>query len=46
MSEPQCKKIKMPNSLEQLKSLTTVVADTGDFEGKLFTYLFVFFNTI
>ncbi|KAK9891591.1 hypothetical protein WA026_015551 [Henosepilachna vigintioctopunctata] len=33
MSEPQCKKSKMStNSLEQLKSLTTVVADTGDFE--------------
>ncbi|XP_018329221.1 transaldolase [Agrilus planipennis] len=32
MSEPQCKRSKMPNSLEQLKELTTVVADTGDFE--------------
>jgi len=32
MSEPQSKKIKMPNSLEQLKAVTTVVADTGDFE--------------
>lgn len=33
MSEPQCKKSKMSSSLEQLKALTTVVADTGDFEG-------------
>ncbi|XP_044747883.1 probable transaldolase [Coccinella septempunctata] len=34
MSEPQCKKSKMSsvNSLEKLKTLTTVVADTGDFE--------------
>jgi len=32
MSEPQCKRSKMANSLEQLKSFTTVVADTGDFE--------------
>jgi transaldolase len=32
MSEPQCKKSKMSSSLEQLKALTTVVADTGDFE--------------
>ncbi|XP_015609122.1 probable transaldolase [Cephus cinctus] len=32
MTEPQCKKVKMPSSLEQLKSVTTVVADTGDFE--------------
>ncbi|CAG9765342.1 unnamed protein product [Ceutorhynchus assimilis] len=33
MSEPQCKKTKMSsNSLDQLKALTTVVADTGDFE--------------
>ncbi|XP_023016900.2 transaldolase [Leptinotarsa decemlineata] len=32
MSEPQSKKSKMQSSLEQLKALTTVVADTGDFE--------------
>ncbi|KAF2901027.1 hypothetical protein ILUMI_05167 [Ignelater luminosus] len=32
MSEPQCKRNKMANSLEQLKAFTTVVADTGDFE--------------
>lgn len=32
MTEPQCKRSKMANSLEQLKSFTTVVADTGDFE--------------
>lgn len=28
------KKQKMSNFLEQLKKCTTVVADTGDFEGK------------
>lgn len=34
MSEPQCKRSKMTAStLTQLKALTTVVADTGDFEG-------------
>nr|CAI5848093.1 unnamed protein product [Callosobruchus analis] len=32
MSEPQCKRSKIMNSLDQLKSVTTVVADTGDFE--------------
>ncbi|KAL3266103.1 hypothetical protein HHI36_010289 [Cryptolaemus montrouzieri] len=32
MSEPSNKKVKMSNSLEQLKTITTVVADTGDFE--------------
>lgn len=32
MSEPQLKKAKMPNTLTQLKEMTTVVADTGDFE--------------
>lgn len=31
--EPQNKKSKMANSLEQLKTFTTIVADTGDFEG-------------
>jgi hypothetical protein len=31
-SEPQAKK-KMSSSLTQLKNFTTVVADTGDFEG-------------
>jgi transaldolase len=31
--EPQCKRGKMSTSLDQLKALTTVVADTGDFEG-------------
>lgn len=31
-SAPSPKKAKMANSLVQLKSLTTVVADTGDFE--------------
>lgn len=39
MTEPQCKRSKMPNGLEELKSLTTVVADTGDFEGKNITVL-------
>ena len=34
MTEPQCKRSKMTSSLDQLKSMTTVVADTGDFEGK------------
>ncbi|XP_012279897.1 transaldolase [Orussus abietinus] len=31
MTEPQCKKSKTENSLVQLKTMTTVVADTGDF---------------
>lgn len=34
MSEPEVKKQKM-SSLAQLKNCTIVVADTGDFEGKL-----------
>lgn len=33
--EPQSKKSKMSNCLEKLKTMTTVVADTGDFEGNL-----------
>lgn len=32
-AEPQSKKTKM-TSLDQLKAFTTIVADTGDFEGK------------
>ncbi|EZA59076.1 hypothetical protein DMN91_008469 [Ooceraea biroi] len=32
MTEPQSKKTKMMSSLSQLKDLTTVVADTGDFQ--------------
>lgn len=32
MTEPPSKVIKMSSSLEQLKQVTTVVADTGDFE--------------
>ena len=32
MSEPQSKKVKMPSSLAQLKEITTIVADTGDFQ--------------
>lgn len=36
MSEPQSKRSKMSNCLEQLKAQTVVVADTGDFEGKTF----------
>jgi len=32
MSEPQSKKSKMASSLDQLKSFSKVVADTGDFE--------------
>lgn len=34
MSEPQSKKVKMTSSLTQLKEITTIVADTGDFQGK------------
>lgn len=34
--EPTSKRSKMASSLAQLKQLTTVVADTGDFEGKRF----------
>ena len=36
MSECQIKKQKMMSCLDQLKKFTTVVADTGDFEGKYF----------
>jgi len=32
-AEPQKKRSRMGSSLEQLKNYTTVVADTGDFEG-------------
>ncbi|XP_043473362.1 probable transaldolase [Leptopilina heterotoma] len=32
MGEPQCKKVKVGNTLEQLKTMTTIVADTGDFQ--------------
>ncbi|KYN22738.1 putative transaldolase [Trachymyrmex cornetzi] len=32
MSEPQLKKTKTMSSLNQLKDLTTIVADTGDFQ--------------
>ncbi|XP_012250528.1 transaldolase [Athalia rosae] len=32
MTEPQSKKSKMTSALDQLKSFTTVVADTGDFQ--------------
>lgn len=32
MSEPQTKKTKV-SALDQLKAMTTIVADTGDFEG-------------
>lgn len=34
MSESPSKKNKMATSLDQLKELTVVVADTGDFEGE------------
>jgi len=38
--EPQKKRSRMGSSLEQLKNYTTVVSDTGDFEGELtFIYL-------
>lgn len=33
MSEPQVKKSKIVSTLDQLKTMTTIVADTGDFEG-------------
>lgn len=33
MSEPQVKKTKTVSALDQLKAMTTIVADTGDFEG-------------
>jgi len=32
MSEPQVKKTKIISALDQLKAMTTIVADTGDFE--------------
>lgn len=32
MTEPQTKKTKV-SALDQLKAFTTIVADTGDFEG-------------
>lgn len=32
-AEPQSKKSKMSTTLDQLKQITTIVADTGDFEG-------------
>jgi len=32
MTEPQIKKTKVTSTLDQLKNLTTIVADTGDFE--------------
>lgn len=34
MSEPQTKKSKVVSALDQLKVVTTIVADTGDFEGR------------
>ena len=33
MTEPPAKVAKMSSSLDQLKQFTTIVADTGDFEG-------------
>lgn len=38
MSEPQVKKTKTVSALDQLKAMTTIVADTGDFEGMLINY--------
>ncbi len=35
MTQVAAKKSKMISSLDQLKQHTIVVADTGDFEGKL-----------
>lgn len=39
MSEPQVKKTKIVSALDQLKTMTTIVADTGDFEGIFFICL-------
>lgn len=39
MSEPQVKKTKTVSTLDQLKAMTTIVADTGDFEGILIQLL-------
>ena len=33
--EPAAKQSKMASALDQLKQYTTVVADTGDFEGNI-----------
>lgn len=35
MSDPSPKKQKMATTLSQLKDYTVVVADTGDFEGRI-----------
>lgn len=45
-AEPQTKKSKMASSLEQLKQLTTIVADTGDFEGRYNVFLYIDSTTI
>lgn len=37
-SETAAKKTKMAKSLEQLKALTVIVADTGEFEGIFFYF--------
>lgn len=42
MSEPQVKKTKTASTLDQLKAMTTIVADTGDFEGMLINYYFYY----
>lgn len=39
MTEPQNKKTKVVSSLDQLKQFTTIVCDTGDFEGMCFFFL-------
>lgn len=44
MSEPQVKKSKTVSSLDQLKALTTIVADTGDFEGMWKMWPFLYWN--
>lgn len=38
--EPQSKKSKMSSTLDQLKQITTIVADTGDFEGEIIDSFF------
>lgn len=37
--EPQTKKTKVVSTLDQLKQITTIVADTGDFEGMCYSQL-------
>lgn len=45
-AEPVAKKTKMVNTLEQLKKLTTIVADSGDFEGKFFNFKYLVLSAL